>query len=154
LEKYQRLPVNAECAREWLKERSTVAFSSEKDRDKEHLNNCQCLELEVKELVEIFASSLRKNEEKLKGCKCEKSAKTRTPYYDSKNYGYAYCEKCEAKIEGAGKTGVIKNRNNPRFWRLEIKEKVLCLECLGKFQDKMPRRKQYLLAEYQKRYQK
>jgi hypothetical protein len=35
--------------------------------------------------------------------------------YDYQNYGYTYCEKCEVKIKGAGKMGVIKNRNDPRF---------------------------------------
>jgi len=61
---YDCLPVNAECARKWLK-------------DKEHLDNCKCLELEVKELVELFTGSLKKIEEKLKDCKCEKSEKVR-----------------------------------------------------------------------------
>ena len=94
--------MNASCTDKWLK-------------DKEHLKNCDCLEREVKELVELFASSLKEYQEKLKECKCERSEKTRTPYYDWANYGYTYCEKCESTIKGAGKHGVIKNRNNPSF---------------------------------------
>ena len=139
LENFSQLPVNAECAREWL-------------RDRNHLNSCKCLEKEVKELVDLFNSSLKEWEKKLKECKCEISPKTRTPYYDSKNYGYTYCEKCEMKIEGAGKTGVIKNRNDPSFWGLNIEEKVLCLKCLEKFQEKMPIRKRYTFNKYVKRY--
>lgn len=65
--------------------------------------------------MEDYTNSLKEYQEKLKGCKCVKSAKTRVPYYDFANYGYTYCEKCEAKVEGAGKHGVIKNRNNPSF---------------------------------------
>jgi len=102
LEKYGCLPVNAGCARKWLK-------------DNQRLESCDCLEKEVKELVELFNSSLKEREEKLKECKCEISPKTRTPYYDSANYGYTYCDKCETSIKGAGKHGVIKNRNNPSF---------------------------------------
>jgi len=102
LENYDCLPVNASCAKKWLK-------------DKEHLNNCACLEQESQEIYELFTSSLRKMVEKLKKCSCEESNKPRTPYYDSANYGYAYCEKCEVRISGAGKMGVIKNRNDPRF---------------------------------------
>ncbi|CAI2185104.1 16573_t:CDS:2, partial [Funneliformis geosporum] len=96
---YGCLPVNAGCAREWLK-------------NKEHLSNCACLEQEAKEIYELFASSLREMVEKLKKCSCEESNKPRTPYYDSANYGYAY-------------------------W-LEVKEKVLCLKCLGELVEKMP----------------
>ena len=120
-------------------------------KDRNHLNSCNCLEKEVKELVELFNSSLKEREEKLKECKCEISPKTRTPYYDSANYGYTYCDKCETSIKGAGKHGVIKSRNNPSFWGLEIKEKVLCLNCLEKFQEKMPISKRYTLNKYLKR---
>jgi hypothetical protein len=138
LEKYGCLPVNANCARKWVE-------------NKGHLKNCACLEQEAKEIYELFANSLRKMAEKIKECKCELSNKPRTPYYSSDNYGYTYCEKCETRIAGAGKHGIIKNRNNPIFWGLNVKEKVLCLKCLGKFTDKMPLRKRYLFNEYQKR---
>jgi hypothetical protein len=109
------------------------------------------LEEESQEIYELFANSLKQTEEKLKKCKCAKSEKTRTPYYDSGNYGYAYCEICEEKVKGAGKHGVIKNRNNPSFWGLKIEKKVLCLNCLEKFQSKMPVSKKYTFNKYQKR---
>jgi hypothetical protein len=73
------------------------------------------LEKETKNLVDLFTGSLKECQEKLKECQCEVSNKLRTPYYDSANYGYTYCEKCETTIKGAGKHGVIKNRNNPNF---------------------------------------
>ena len=96
-----------------------------------------------KENYELFANSLKKDKAKLeKECKCEVSEKPRTPYYDSENYGYAYCEMCETRIAGAGKHGVIKNRNDPRFWGLNIKEKVLCGDCLeSKKENMLPLRK-------------
>jgi hypothetical protein len=46
---------------------------------------------------------------------------------------------------------VIKNRNDPKFWGLGVKERVLCLKCLANYQDQMPLRKKYLFNEYQKR---
>lgn len=139
LEKFQCLPINANCAKKWLK-------------NKEHLSNCACLEQESQELHELFINSLKRCQKQLKKCACEKSEKPRTPYYDSANYGYTYCEKCETIIKGAGKMGIIKNRNNPNFWGLKIVEKVLCGSCLTNYQEKMSTRKKYLFSEYQKRY--
>jgi hypothetical protein len=97
LEKFQCLPVDAECAREWLK-------------DKEHLKNCQCLEIKVRETVEDYANSLKEYQEKLKECKCVKSEKFRVDSDD-----YAWCKICEGTIYVASKKRVIKNRNDPRF---------------------------------------
>jgi hypothetical protein len=82
----------------------------------------------------------------LKECKCEKSEKVRV----SSDY-YAWCERCEGNISVASKKRVIKNRNDPRFWGLEIKEKVLCLKCLEKFQKEMPTNKKYTFNKYLKR---
>jgi hypothetical protein len=96
----------------------------------QHLESCKCLELEAKELIELFTNSLKEKEGKLKECKCEKSAKIRVSHYDFANYGYTCCGKCEARIEGAGKHGIIKNRNDPKFWGLKVEEKVLCGSCL------------------------
>ena len=133
MEIYQSLPVNAECAREWLKDRN-------------HLNNCQCLEREAQNLVDLFSNSLKKHQEKLKDCQCVRSKKVRV----ESDY-YAWCEGCEESISVASKKRVIKNRNDPRFWGLEIKEKVLCLACLGKLAEKMPISKKYTLNKYLKR---
>ena len=71
---FSQLPVNADCAREWLK-------------NKENLRNCVCLEIEAQKLVDLFANSLKEYQKKLKECKCEISSKTRTPYYDTSNHG-------------------------------------------------------------------
>jgi hypothetical protein len=133
LKEFSQLPVNKNCAEKWLK-------------DKNHLNNCQCLEKEALKLVEMFSNSLKEYQEKLKECKCVKSEKFRVSDDD-----YAWCEICEGTIYAASKKRVIKNRNDPRFWGLSIKEKVLCLECLKKFREKMPVSKKYMLNKYLKR---
>jgi len=44
---------------------------------------------------------------------------------------YAWCESCDKTIEVASKKRVVKNRNDPKFWGLNIKEKVLCGNCLA-----------------------
>lgn len=134
LENYDCLPVNADCAREWLK-------------DKGHLpNKCDCLEREAQETYELFANALREMEEKLKECQCVSSPKVRV---SSDNF--AWCERCEESIAVASKKRVIRNRNDPRFWGLEVEEKVLCGSCLGKLVEQMPLRKKYLFREYEKR---
>ena len=130
---FSQLPVNVDCARKWLKDRN-------------HLNNCRCLEIEAQKLVEMFSNSLKECQDKLKKCSCKTSEKVRV---DS-DY-YAWCDKCEESIPVASKKRVIKNRNDPRFWGLNIKEKVLCLNCLQKFQEKMPISKRYMLNKYLKR---
>ena len=63
----------------------------------------------------------------------------------------ANCQGCEREISVASKKRVIKNRNDPRFWGLEVEEKVLCLVCLGKLVAKMPVSKKYTFGKYLKR---
>jgi hypothetical protein len=133
LENFSQLPVNVECVREWLKDRN-------------HLNNCQCLEQEAQKLAELFANSLKEYQEKLRECSCKTSEKVRVSSDD-----YAWCERCEGSISVASKKRVIKNRNDPKFWGLSVKEKVLCLNCLQKFQEKMPVSKKYTFNKYLKR---
>jgi len=60
LDNYDHLPVNAECARKWLK-------------DNQHLNNCTCLKKKAQEIYELFTNSLKEIEEKLKECICKSS---------------------------------------------------------------------------------
>lgn len=91
------MPVNADCAREWL-------------RDKGHLKNCQCLEKEAKELVEFYTNSLKEYQQKLAKCSCKKSEKVRV----EDDYSVS-CEKCQDSIPVASKKRVIKNRNDPKF---------------------------------------
>jgi len=133
LDTYNCLPANKNCAEKWLK-------------DKQHLNNCACLEQKAKETYELFANSLKEKQEKLEKCACETSEKVRI-----NNDDYTKCESCEETITAASKKRVIKNRNDPKFWGLNVAKKVLCGECLTNYQGKMPARKKYLFSEYQKR---
>jgi predicted Fe-S protein YdhL (DUF1289 family) len=64
-------------------------------------------------------------------CQCLGSEKPRVNYINSDGSGWTECERCEKIVESAGHHRVVKNRNDPRFWRLEVEEKVLCLECIG-----------------------
>lgn len=112
LTKFQCLPVNYKCAGEWLK-------------DKEHLKECDCLEQEAKEHYLLVNDNLKRYQEKLKKCACEKSEKIRV---DSDHF--ASCEGCQKYIAVASKKRVIRNRNDPRFWGLNVEEKVLCGDCL------------------------
>jgi len=97
LDKFQCLPVNAECARKWLK-------------DSNHLSSCQCLEVEAQQHYLLINDNLKRSREKLKVCKCVKSEKVRVS-----DDNYAWCERCETSIDVASKKRVIKNRNDPRF---------------------------------------
>lgn len=114
MENFAQLPVNKNCAEQWLK-------------DSKHCDNCQCLEQEVREIYLLFTNSLKEIEEKIKECSCEISEKVRV----GSDY-YAWCEKCEGNIAVASKKRVVKNRNDPRFWGVRSSYKMLCLECIGK----------------------
>ena len=65
-------------------------------------------------------------------CQCLGTEKPRLKYVSSGGSGWIKCEReeCGKIISGAGHHGVIKNRNNPGFWGLNVKERVLCGECL------------------------
>ena len=71
---FSQLPVNKNCADKWLK-------------DKEHLNNCVCLERGAREIYLLFTDSLKRCQERLKDCKCETSEKVRVDYLDSAGGG-------------------------------------------------------------------
>jgi len=134
LENFSCLPVNKNCADKWLK-------------DKEHLNSCDCLEIEAKNLVDLFTGSLKEYQEKLEKCACKTSEKVRV---DS-DY-YAWCEKCEGSISAASKKRVIKNRNNPNFWGVGSNYKILCLECIGKeFYNRLSSSKRKTFNKYLRR---
>ncbi len=134
------LPVDSQCAKQWRK-------------NKEHLpEKCGCLEKKAQELHQYFTNCLQEDKKKLeRECFCEVNPKVRTPYIDSSGEGWIYCKICERRIGSAGHHGVIKNRNDPRFWGLSVEEKVLCGGCLGKLVEEMPKRKKYLFWEYGKR---
>ena len=84
-------------------------------------------------------------------CQCLGGEKVRVKYLNSDGSGWTECERCERLIDSAGHHRVVKNRNDPRFWGLEVEEKVLCGSCLGKLVEQMPKRKKYLFWEYGKR---
>ena len=50
----------------------------------------------------------------------------------NRGYDWANCYLCSKELQGAGKTGRIKNRNNPSFWVVNTEYKILCLRCVGK----------------------
>jgi hypothetical protein len=50
----------------------------------------------------------------------------------NKPHDLANCYCCGKELKGAGKTGKIKNRNNPGFWGISIEYRILCLTCIGK----------------------
>ena len=62
----------------------------------------------------------------------------------------AQCSNCTKLLDVLSHKGVIKNRNDARFWGLPEK-KILCGDCLGQRKSEMPPRKHYLWTEYKKR---
>jgi hypothetical protein len=67
-------------------------------------------------------------------------------------YDMANCYCCGKELRGAGKTGKIKNRNNPGFWGVESEWKILCLQCLGRrYYGRMSSGKQKTWRKYVKR---
>ena len=57
---------------------------------------------------------------------------TEEPPKPNKPYDWASCYLCFKELKGAGKHGVVKNRNNPGFWGISSSYKILCLGCIGK----------------------
>jgi len=58
--------------------------------------------------------------------KGEEPPKPNRPYY------WTNCYLCFKELKGAGKHGVVKNRNNPEFWGVSSSYKILCLKCIGR----------------------
>lgn len=70
----------------------------------------------------------------------------------NKAYDLATCYLCSKELKGAGKTGKVKNRNNPNFWGIKSEWKILCLKCLGKkFYEKLSVEKRKTFNKYVKR---
>ena len=57
---------------------------------------------------------------------------TEEPPKPNRPYDWANCYLCGKELKGAGKHGVVKNRNDVRFWGIGSAYKILCLKCLGK----------------------
>lgn len=70
---------------------------------------------------------------------------------NQKNYK-SHCYLCAKELKGAGKTGKIKNRNNPSFWGISTAYRILCLGCLKKkYYQKLAKEKRKTLNKYVKR---
>jgi hypothetical protein len=68
------------------------------------------------------------------GCELlrKRTKPTEEPVKPNRPYDWANCYLCSKELKGAGKHGVVKNRNNPSFWGVNSNYKILCLKCLGK----------------------
>ena len=70
----------------------------------------------------------------------------------NQEYYRAKCYLCGKELGGAGKHGVVKNRNNPGFWGVSSSYKILCLECVGRrFYKKLSSSKKKTWRKYLKR---
>lgn len=49
----------------------------------------------------------------------------------NRKYNLTNCYYCQKELKGAGKHGIIKNRNNSTFWGIGEKF-ISCLRCIGK----------------------
>ena len=95
--------------------------------EKLHCQACQevhilCPELCLKVAKNIIGCELVRKRTK----RTEEPVKPNRPYY------LCSCYLCGKELKGAGKHGVIKNRNNPSFWGIGSNYKILCLGCIGK----------------------
>ena len=102
-----------------------------------------CLELCLPVARNIFDCHLY---EELPRVRAIKAVKPNKPYDLTNCYG------CGKELRGAGKTGKIKNRNNPSFWGINTEYRILCLKCMGKkYYPSMSKGKQKTFNKYLKR---
>ena len=68
------------------------------------------------------------------GCELtrKRTKRSEEPIKPNQPYYLCSCYLCGKELKGAGKHGVVKNRNNPRFWGIGSVYKILCLECIGR----------------------
>ena len=98
-----------------------------------------CPELCLKVALNILGCELVRKRTK----KPEEKPKPNRPYY------LTNCYLCFKELKGAGKHGVVKNRNNPGFWGIGSSYKILCLECVGrKFYDRLKSSKKKTWRKY------
>jgi predicted Fe-S protein YdhL (DUF1289 family) len=127
--------------------------------DKKKTYCCPCYRkiLEELEWEQLLVSSaqqvLNDYRQRVIVCQCLESEKLRVKYLNSDGSGWTRCERCERMIDSAGHHGIVKNRNDPRFWGIEeVEEKVLCLGCLGKkYYQKLSGNKRRTFNKYVKR---
>lgn len=87
------------------------------------------------------------------GCQLYQEAKevSRKPIQSNRKYNWANCYFCFKELKGAGKTGIVKNRNNSSFWGIGEKF-ISCLECLRKkYYGKLEKEKRKMLNKYVRR---
>lgn len=126
------------------------------DEKKEYCCSCYRKILEELEWERLLVSSAQKllnnYRKRVIICKCLASEKVRVNYINSDGSGWSRCERCERVIKSAGHHGVVKNRNDVRFWGVESKWKVLCLGCVGrKFYGRMVDWQRKKFREYVRR---
>lgn len=106
------------------------------DQKKNYCCSCYRKILEELEWEQLLISSaqqlLNDYRQRVIICQCLESEKVRVRYLNYDGSGWTRCERCEKMIESAGHHGVVKNRNDPKFWEVESEWKILCLKCLGK----------------------
>jgi len=110
-------------------------------------------ELEWEQLLVSSAQQLLNDyRQRFINCQCLVSEKPRVRYLNSDGSGWSNCEICEKIISSAGHHGIVKNRNNPNFWGIESKWKVLCLDCVWrKFYKELSGSKRKTFNKYIKR---
>jgi len=88
------------------------------------------------------------------GCELlrRRAKRNEEPPKPNRPYDLANCYLCFKELKGAGKHGVVKNRNNPSFWGVSSSYKILCLECLGeKFYNRLVDWQRKKFREYVRR---
>jgi hypothetical protein len=60
-------------------------------------------------------------------CHCSETKKPRLEYISSDGSGWTKCEGCDKLVGSAGHHGVIRNRNDPRFWGFVVGEREFCV---------------------------
>lgn len=126
------------------------------DQEKKYCCPCYRKILEELEWEQLLVSSaqqlLNDYRQRVIICQCLESEKARVRYLNPKGSGWTRCERCEKRIESAGHHGVVKNRNEVKFWGVESEWKVLCLECIGKkYYQKLSGSKRKTYGKYLKR---
>jgi hypothetical protein len=89
--------------------------------EKEQKEHVLCPQLCLKVCLNIFGCELRQIRQENK-----QEIAVNQEYYK------ASCYSCSKELKGAGKHGVVKNRNNPNFWGIKSIYMILCLECVGR----------------------
>lgn len=92
--------------------------------------------------------------ERIVGCdlyRAEEEPKLEPPQ-PNRPYDWASCYLCGKELRGASKKGVIKHRNDPKFWGIKSEWKIMCLECIGKrFYNRMVDWQRKKFREYRRR---